>query len=228
MRIDGSRSTRRARCGVICRMLLRLGAIGLFAYGIHELMDWVIGLTLFADDRLRIGMLFLFLIAYALLISVPFVPGIEIGLTLILMEGPWIAPFIYISTVAGLCLAYGAGEWIPNARLHRIFADLRLTGACRLLESVEPLSRDERLEALRARAPAWLRPLATRYRYVLLGVLVNVPGNAILGGGGGIFFTAGLSRLLHPIQTILTIHLAVAPIPLAVWFFDFDLGAFLD
>ncbi len=208
--------------------MIRLCAILLIAYGIHLLMGWITGLALFDDDRLRIGMIVAFLLAYALLIAVPFVPGVEIGLTLMVMEGPWIAPLIYGATVAGLSLAYAVGEWVPYARLHRVFEDLRLKKACRLLEAVEPLSRTERLDALRARVPAWLRPVATRYRYVLLGLLVNLPGNAVLGGGGGILFTAGLSRLFLPAQTVVTILVAVAPVPLAVWLFDIDLGAFLD
>lgn len=218
----------RLRCDAICRVMIRIFAILLIAYGIHLLMGWVTGLALFEDDRLRIGMLVAFLLAYALLIAVPFVPGVEIGLSLMVMEGPWIAPLIYGSTVAGLSLAYAVGEWVPYARLHRVFDDLRLKKACRLLEAVQPLSRTERLEAMRARAPGWLRPLATRYRYFLLGVLVNLPGNAVLGGGGGILFTAGLSRLFLPVQTVVTILVAVAPVPLAVWLFDVDLGAFLD
>jgi hypothetical protein len=208
--------------------MIRIFAILLIAYGIHLLMGWVTGLALLEDDRLRIGMLVAFLLTYALLISVPFVPGVEIGLSLMVMEGPWIAPLIYGSTVAGLSLAYAVGEWVPYARLHRVFEDLRLKKACRLLEAVEPLSRTERLDALRARVPAWLCPVATRYRYVLLGLLVNLPGNAVLGGGGGILFTAGLSRLFLPAQTVVTILVAVAPVPLAVWLFDIDLGAFLD
>ncbi|MDZ4135338.1 MAG: hypothetical protein U1D06_07045 [Paracoccaceae bacterium] len=198
------------------------------AYGIHLLMGWIKGLALFDDGHLRIGMLVAFLLAYAILIAIPFVPGVEIGLSLMVMEGPWIAPPIYGSTVVGLSLAYAVGEWVPYARLHRIFEDLHLKKACHLLAVVEPLSRAERLEALRARAPAWLRPAATRYRYVLLGMLVNLPGNAVLGGGGGILFTAGLSRLFLPVQTVVTILVAVAPVPLAVWVFDIDLGGFLD
>lgn len=217
-----------ARCGAICRTLFRLCAVLLIAYAIHFLMSWVTGLTLFEDDRLRVGMLVVFLVAYALLISVPFVPGVEIGLSLMVMEGPWIAPFIYISTVAGLSLAYSAGEWVPYARLYRVFEDLRLRKACRLLEAIEPLSRNERLEALRATAPAWLRPMVTRFRYFVLAALVNLPGNAVLGGGGGILFTAGLSRLFLPVQSVVTILVAVAPVPLAVWLFEIDIGAVLD
>lgn len=218
----------RARCAALCRVILRLCAILLVAYGLYRLMGRITELALFDDDRLRIGMLIGFLIAYAVLISAPFVPGVEIGLTLMVMEGPWIAPLVYLSTVAGLSLSYVAGEWVPYARLLRLFEDLRMKKACRLLEAVNPLSRSERLEALRARAPLWIRPLATRYRYLLLALLVNLPGNMVLGGGGGILFTAGLSRLFLPVQTVATILVAVAPVPLAVWVFDIDIGAFLD
>lgn len=225
---DAGHLSVRARCRALCRTGLRLLAILFIAYAIHVLMARLTDLPLFEGGRLRIGMLVAFLVAYAVLISVPFVPGIEIGLSLMVMEGPWIAPLIVLSTVAGLTIAYSAGEWVPYARLRRAFEDLRLTQACHLLEAVEPLSRCERLEALRARAPAWLRPVATRYRYVLLAILVNIPGNAVLGGGGGILFAAGLSRLFLPAQTLLTIVVAVAPVPLAVWGFGIDLGAFLD
>lgn len=218
----------RGRCGAICRTLLRLSAILLIAYGIHLLMDRITGLVPAEDNRLRIGMLIAFLVAYALLISVPFVPGIEIGLSLMVMEGSWIAPYIYLSTVAGLSLAYGIGEWVPYARLHRIFEDLHLRRACHLIEAVEPLSRTERLQALETKVPVWLGPLAGRYRYVLLAILLNVPGNAVLGGGGGILFSAGFSRVFLPLQTLLTILVAVAPVPFAVWAFGFDLGSYLD
>lgn len=213
--------------GPVRRTALRLAAVLIIAYGLHLLMGWASGLELFADDRLRIDILVVFLMAYALLISVPFVPGVELGLSLMLMEGPWIAPPIFVSTVAGLSLAYAVGEWVPYAQLRRVFEDLHLMKASRLLDAIEPLSRGQRLEALSARTPAWLRPAATRYRYLLIAILVNLPGNAVLGGGGGILFTAGLSRLFFPVPTVATILVAVSPVPLAVWFFNIDLGAFL-
>lgn len=215
-------------CNQPCRVALRLCAVLLAAYGLHLLMQWITNLAPLQGDRLRIGMLVIFLVAYAVLISAPFVPGIEIGLSLMVMEGPWIAPLIYVSTVAGLMLSYGIGEWVPHAALDRLFADLRLNRARRLLDAVGPLSRAERLQALRDRSPTWLRPLTTRYRYLLLAALVNLPGNAVLGGGAGILFTAGVSRLFLPAKTALTLLVAVAPVPLVVWFFDIDLGAFLD
>lgn len=212
----------------VFRNVLKLCAALLIAYCIHLLMNWILGLSLFEDDRLRIGLLVVFLLAYALLIAFPFVPGVEIGLSLMMMEGSWIAPQIYISTVAGLMFAYAAGEWMPYAQLRRMLEDLRLSRACRLLSETESLTRAERMQVLRTRAPAVLRPLASRYRYLLLAVLLNLPGNAVVGGGGGIMFTAGLSRLFLPSKIALTIIIAVAPLPFAVWLFDIDLGAFTD
>ncbi|MGS4943981.1 hypothetical protein ACVDG3_00750 [Meridianimarinicoccus sp. RP-17] len=226
--VAGPPVTRRARGRAVFRVTMRLCLLGAIAYGLHLLMDWVSTHDPFADDRVRTGMLVAFLVAYAVLIAVPFVPGLEIGLMLMALEGPSIAPVIYLATVSGLCLAYAAGEWIPYARLHRLFADLHMTGACRLLAAVEPLSRAERIDALRDRTPAWLRPLATRFRYVLLALLVNMPGSSVIGGGGGILFTAGLSRLFLPVPTVIAILCAVAPVPLAVWLFGVDIGGLLD
>jgi hypothetical protein len=47
-----------------------------------------------SDGRLRFWFLAGLLLAYSVLIAAPFVPGIELGLTLMAMEGPWIAPWI--------------------------------------------------------------------------------------------------------------------------------------
>lgn len=163
------------------------------------------------------------LMTYALLIAIPFVPGVEIGLLLMAMEGAWISPLIYGATVAGLALAYAAGAWLPYSRLHSILADMRMRRACALLDRVNPLTSEERVQMLQSSAPAWLRPFVSRYRYLLLAALVNLPGNSFIGGGGGILFVAGLSRLFRPATMLLTICLAVAPVPLAAWLFDINI-----
>jgi len=218
----------RARCATACRVAIRLAAVIAVAAGIHWLMNWVTGLEIFANGHMRYGMIFVVLLAYALLIAVPFVPGVEIGLALMVMEGPAIAPLVYTATALGLSIAYCVGEWVPYRQLDRLFADFRMTGACRLLQAIQPLGREERLTALNDRAPRWLRPLTTQFRYPLIAVLVNLPGNSVIGGGGGILFTAGLSRLFHPLPMLLTILIAVSPVPLAVWLFNIDLGGCRD
>jgi len=62
-------------------------------------------------------------------------------------------------------------------------------------------------------APLVLRGLL-RYRYVALAVAINTPGNVILGGGGGLALMAGLSRLFSPLPFLLTVLIAVLPVPL--------------
>ena len=56
------------------------------------------------------------------------------------------------------------------------------------------------------------------HRYLTLGACLNLPGNSVLGGGGGIAFICGLSGQFHWRRFILTIVLATAPIPLLVLF----------
>ncbi|WP_170941102.1 hypothetical protein [Antarctobacter heliothermus] len=45
----------------------------------------------------------------------------------------------------------------------------------------------------------------------------------MIGGGGGILFLTGLSRLFKPAAVALTVALAVMPVPLAVWVFGIDI-----
>jgi len=69
------------------------------------------------------------------------------------------------------------------------------------------------------RALTWV----VRYRYVNLAALINIPGNSVIGGGGGIAFISGLSGVFRPIPTILTIALATAPVPLTIWLFGWQI-----
>lgn len=205
------------------RIVLRLALIFAFAFAIHALMTWLLG---FAEGRapaLMGGILALVLLAYAALIAVPFVPGIEIGLALLMLSGPQLALPVYLCTVTGLTLAFLVGRWVPYSALRRVFLDLRLRRAAGLVAMLEPLPPTRRLALLRRQLPARLGPLMVKYRYVGLAILINTPGNALIGGGGGICLIAGLSRLFHPRAIVLTLAIAVAPVPLAVWVFGIDI-----
>lgn len=208
--------------GGIFRTALRIALVVAIAVVIHQLLNWANAEAAHGARGLRPWMLALFLLVYALLIAIPFVPGVEVGLTLMAMEGPWIAPWIYVATVAGLAAAYAAGEGLSYHRLRRILADLRLTRACRLIDRLQPLGKADRLAVLQARAPRWAHPFVSRFRYVLMAALINLPGNSLIGGGGGLMFLSGFSRLFHAPAMILTILFAVAPVPLAVWLFGLD------
>ena len=202
----------------LLRLALRLCLIAGAVIGIHLGADWATTKAESAgSDGLMIGLLTVLLLAYALLMAVPFMPGIEIGISLLILKGAEIAPMVYGATVIGLTLAFLAGRFVPYGWLRGALADLRLKSACQMVDRLAPMTREERLTHLTARIPPWLKPLVGMGRYVLLAVLLNVPGNAVIGGGGGIAFVAGFSRLFASTATIFVMALAVLPVPLAVW-----------
>lgn len=200
------------------RLALRVAVIVVAVLAIHMLTDWA---TAYAEatgnKSLMIGTLFVVLVAYAVLIAIPFVPGIEIGVSLLMLKGADIAPMVYCATVLGLTLAFTMGRFTPYRWIRSTMADLRLARASALIERLEPMSREDRLAVLMERVPGWAKPIIGGGRYLLLAALFNIPGNAVVGGGGGIAFIAGFSRLYRPIITVVVIALAVLPVPLTVW-----------
>lgn len=207
----------------LLHIALRLVLVVAVGWGVHLLLGFSMGLIEqmppATQGMARLGVIAAMLTLYAVLIAVPFVPGIEIGITLMVLRGSDIAPAVYIATLLGLLLAYLAGRHLSYTVLHRLFLDLRLLSACRLLDEIEPLAQPRRLALLRARLPGRLGDLAVTWRHVSIAVLLNIPGNAVIGGGGGICLIAGLSGLFSTRAMAITLALAVAPVPLAVWLF---------
>ena len=68
----------------------------------------------------------------------------------------------------------------------------------------------------RAAAPRAVAAIALDRPYLLLAVLLNVPGNSVIGGGGGLCLLAGLIGVYRPRWMLPTLALATAPVPLAV------------
>lgn len=157
--------------------------------------------------------------AYALLLAIPFVPGVEIGLALIGVLGPQIVLLVYVCTVAGLLIAFLVGRLVSLNWLSGLFGAVGLHRAGRLLETVAPMGAEQRREFLLSNAPRGAVPFLLRHRYVALALVVNLPGNILLGGGGGLSMMAGASRLYAPLPFLATIMLAVAPVPLAIAIF---------
>ncbi len=205
---------------------MRLLVIGVVVWMIYQALDWSIYVLKPADGSrpwAQIGFLLALLAVYAVLISIPFVPGIEIAVSLMMLRGPELVLPIYIATVLGLLLAYFIGRLTPYRVLQSLAIDLRLVRLGRMIEQITPLPQAERLALLQARLPQWMGPISIKYRYFLLAGLINLPGSSLIGGGGGIMIVAGLTRLFSPRATILTLALAVSPIPLAVWIFGINI-----
>ncbi|MCX7646863.1 MAG: hypothetical protein N2Z62_16405 [Rhodobacteraceae bacterium] len=206
----------------LARSLLRLALLGAIAWAAAAMLEWVRAVPEAvpgpAGRLLHGGTIALALVVYALLLALPFVPGVEIGLLLLALQGPAAALPVYLATLAGLLLAYAAGRRLPPVWLAGALADLGLARAAAFVGRIAPLSGEARLALLRARLPRRLAPLLGGARYGLLAALLNLPGNGLVGGGGGIMLLAGLSGLFRPGATVATVALAVAPVPLAVWF----------
>ena len=209
------------------RTALRIALAVALAWAGLALYDWAAALAMsmtgIGGSGLMIGVLVTVLIAYALLIAVPFMPGVEIGVALLLMEGAAIAPYVYLATVAGLVLAFAVGRFVSLDWLHRVLADLHLKRACLMIQGIKTETPSARLAHLTDRLPAVLaRPLVD-WRHLSIAALLNLPGSVVIGGGGGIVMLAGISRLFRPGWMILTIALAVLPVPLGVWLWGADL-----
>jgi len=163
-------------------------------------------------------MLMLLAALYALTLALPFVPGVEIGLGLIAVLGPGIAFLVYVSTVAGMILGFLLGRLVPETVLVGLARDLGLRRTAALLSGFAALPPEARLDRLVSAAPNRMARLLVRHRYVALALIINMPGNFLIGGGGGIAMLAGLSRLFSPPVYAFTIVVAVSPVPIALHF----------
>lgn len=165
-------------------------------------------------DTMGLGGLLLVVLAYVLALALPFIPGVEIGLLIIMLFGSAGAMIVYAATITGLSLAFAAGRLIPE----RICA--------RWLNRLGIAVPDGQFESavrgmLAGRCPGrnrWQRFVARlmAYRYLSLAVSFNLPGNSVLGGGGGIALLCGASRQFEWRWFALTVVLATAPVPVLV------------
>lgn len=153
---------------------------------------------------------------YSILLAVPFVPGVEVSIALLLAFGSKVAMLIYLATILGLMIAYLVGWLVPIRSIAYLFASLGMTRATSLVHRLEPLSAEQRLAVLVENAPKRFLPVLLQYRYLSIAIALNIPGNAVIGGGGGIALLAGISGLFKFPWFLLTVAVAVLPIPLVI------------
>lgn len=153
---------------------------------------------------------------YTALLAVPFMPGAEVGISMILLFGSKICFLVYVCTVAALIPPYLIGRLIPASYCVRALEFIGLSRAQRLVERIALLSAHQRLDYLLDNAPTRMGPFLIRHRFVALAIVLNMPGNIVIGGGGGIAMIAGMSGLYTWPRYLLTVAVAVAPIPLII------------
>ena len=206
--------------------LLKVGCIVLLILAGNMAAGWIVEALNFdirpSNEDLVHQTIVISAIVYLLLIAVPFVPGFEVGFALIGVLGPSIVFLVYVCTLMGLTLSFLIGRWVPVKFLIALFDCLKLHKLSGLLKTIAPISIEERLAFLVSKAPNRIVPLLLRHRYITLAVIVNIPGNALIGGGGGIALMAGISRLYSVPGFLIAIAIAVAPLPLAIFLFGDD------
>jgi len=138
--------------------------------------------------------------------------------------GPKIVAFVYLSTLAAFSLSFAIGRFIPEKILIHFFRDLHLHKASQFRVELEGLDSQQRLSLMLKQSSKKIVPLLLKYRYLALLPAINLPGNVVIGGGGGIAMMAGLSRLFSPGLYFLTVAIAVSPVPLALLLFGKSFG----
>jgi len=119
--------------------------------------------------------------------------------------------------VAALAISWLIGRMLPVGLIAALFGALGLQRAKGLVHSLEPLSAEHRLKVLIENAPKRIVPVLLKHRYIAVFVALNVPGNAIIGGGGGIALLAGISGLFTFPLFLASVSLAALPVPLVVF-----------
>ncbi|MDX1609870.1 MAG: hypothetical protein R3225_07075 [Halofilum sp. (in: g-proteobacteria)] len=201
---------------VLLLLVLYLGLIGGGVAAGRGLTEFAV-LDIWPSNEARVhGMIMTATAIYVVSAAVPFVPGAEVGWALIVTLGPDIVPLVYLSMVGALLLAFGIGRLVPARLIAAVFGYVGLARARDLALHMAPLAPEDRLQLLIAAAPRRVVPFLLRHRHLALAVAFNVPGNTLVGGGGGLAFVAGMSGLYRFPDYLLTVVLAIAPVPLLV------------
>jgi hypothetical protein len=184
-----------------------------------SLREWVASLKYHWSSA---GLLFGGLV-YAILLSLPFVPGAELGLMVMMFFGKEGVLFIYFCTVAGLNLAYLTG-YLLNGR------NLTMSLNTQFFNKQGGEWMDDILHrSLFGRTLLQhIGPRIMKHRYLILAILFNLPGNVVFGGGGGIAMLSGMSQMVNWQRYFMTVLLATSPVPILVFFGILNLNLLLN
>lgn len=153
-------------------------------------------------------------VAFVILAAIPFVPGAEIGFALLLLFGGQVAPLVYFGMVGALILSFIIARLVPTDMLARLLVWLGLAKAAEFVSDLAVIEPSHRMRMLSKIMPSNLGQRLISHRYLMLAVALNTPGNSLLGGGGGLAFIAGASRMFPFWHYVVVVFCAVAPVPL--------------
>jgi hypothetical protein len=195
------------------KISLMVGLLVLLNYG-GRLVVEQINFQLWPEhENLMVTMFWFAIVVYVIWMAMPFVPGIELGLALMVMLGAKGVVLVYLCTLLSLSLSFAVGRLIPLKAFSRFLGWLHLQKAKNLVLELEPLNSEEKLDFLLRTAPSKIIPYLLKHRYLMIAVALNLPGNVIIGGGGGIGLIAGMSNLCPFPKYLLFVSLAITPLP---------------
>jgi len=157
-------------------------------------------------------------VAFVVLAAIPFVPGAEIGFALLLLFGGQIAPLVYLGMVGALILSFVVARLVPASVIARLLDWLGLRKAAAFVTELDDADTSGRMDKLGMIVSPRLGRRLHDYRHILLAVALNTPGNSLLGGGGGLAFVAGASRMFSFWAYLAVVAMAVAPVPFFFYF----------
>lgn len=155
-------------------------------------------------ERIRTPTMLLLVSAiYIVCLALPFMPGVELGLVLMVVFGQAGIIAACVSTIAALNLSFAVGRLLGTQQIGdndpswmRSALDRSAVGRRLLLRFGYPL---------------------LNHRYLALGILFNLPGNWVLGGGGGIALASGFSRSFSWPKFLFTVAMATCPVPILAY-----------
>lgn len=171
----------------MCKLFIKLLVVGIAIYLSTTLSKYSSSITeAISYVNNDITLLALILFTYSLLLAIPYIPSAEIAFCLLLVLGSESAYVVYLSTILGLLLPYFFGRYWSekhNTKIEGVIAGSR-----------------------------FLKRVNTMSPVLSLILLLNMPGNTILGGGGGIAAVYGSFRIISPLEYLLSISIAALPI----------------
>lgn len=204
----------RAKFKLFLKLALIAGIILAVNYGGGTLIR-KINIQLWPEhEHLIVTALWLSIGLYILWMALPFVPGIELGLGLMVLLGIKGVILVYLCTLISLSLSFAIGKRIPLNVIARLLGWLRLNKSRDMAHHLKTLSSEQKIDYLLKTAPVRIVPFLLKHRYLMIALVLNLPGNALIGGGGGIGLVTGMSGICSFPKYFLLISVAITPLPL--------------
>ncbi len=206
-----SKKKRFVRLSIVVAVIVALNCLGTW-------LGHQVNFQLFPRHDTMLHTLVIIAVAiYILLMATPFMPGIEVGMAVMLLLGYKSASLIYLSTLLALSISYVVGRYFPLKLIKNFLRWLYMHKASDLVDELEPLNQQERLALLNKKAPKKVAPFLLKHRYLTIAAILNLPGNALVGGGGGIGLVVGMSRVVPFYKYFLVVLVSVLPVPLCIY-----------